>query len=114
MSTAQTFGLTSLHVAHPERFDELVQRYGELLDLVLEQRAYKVDHRISQSLRSMAEQLGLLRAGPRDLIEIHTTILKTKSAAAPPQEVQAYAEEGRITLLELMGYLVSYYGTLPA
>jgi hypothetical protein len=41
-------------------FDELVQHYGELLDLALEQRVYKVNYQLSESLRALGDQLGLM------------------------------------------------------
>ena len=57
----------------------------------------------------MAEELGLLKAGPRDVVEIHSTALKEKRHKVTPQKAQAYAEEGRLMALQLMGHLVSYY-----
>ena len=38
-------------------------RYGDLMDKALEQRAYKVEHDISERLRAIAEQIGFLKAG---------------------------------------------------
>ena len=35
-------------------------------------------------------------------------------AVSNPVKVQAYSEEGRLTALELMGHLVSYYRNLAA
>jgi DNA-binding response OmpR family regulator len=107
--TAQTFGLLPLRESLPDTFGELVQHYSDLMDLALEQRAYKVKHNISDSLRAIADQLGFLKCGPRDAVEIHTAAMKRKSNGATPQKVQAYVEEGRLRVLELMGYLVSYY-----
>ena len=57
----------------------------------------------------MGESMGFLKAGPRDVVEIHSTTLKRKSSQATPQKAQAYAEEGRLLVLELMGCLASYY-----
>ena len=107
--TAQTFGVAPLRIGLSDVFNELVQHYGDLMDLALERRAYKVEHNISAELRSLAERVGFLKAGPRDVVEIHTTALKEKSSEAATQKVQGYIEEGRLMVLELMGYLVSYY-----
>jgi hypothetical protein len=60
-------------------------------------------------MHDIADRLGFLRAGPRDVVDIHITALKEKSSGATPQKNKAYAEEGRIKVLELMGLLVSYY-----
>jgi DNA-binding response OmpR family regulator len=107
--TAQLFGVAPLRESVPEVFDELVQTYGDLIDLALEQRAYRVEHHISERLRSLAERVGFLRAGPRDVVEVHSNALKRKTHEAAPAKAQAYVEEGRLMVLELMGYLVSYY-----
>jgi PAS domain S-box-containing protein len=107
--TAQAFGLASLREGLPATFNQLVKRYGELIELALEQRAYKVNHNIPEELCLLAERLGFLKTGPRDVVEIHSKALKIKTKGASPQKAQAYAEEGRLLVLELMGYLASYY-----
>ncbi len=107
--TAEMFGLTSLRRGQPAAFAELAQQYETILDQTLEQRVYRVEYDTTAALRSMAEYPGNLSAGPRDVIELHTAVLRTKSATTTAQRAQAYAEEGHITALELMGYLVSYY-----
>ncbi len=93
----------------PDIFEELVQRYSDLIEQALEQRAYKVDNRLSHQLSIFAEQLGFLKAAPRDLVEIHTQVLKDKIRTAAPGKAQAYTKEGRFLLLELLGNLASYY-----
>jgi YesN/AraC family two-component response regulator len=98
-----------LHDRMPEVFQQFILRYEELLDLALDQRAFKVDHRLSDKLRALSKRLGQLRAGPRDLVEIHSKALKQKAAGSTPNRKQAAAEEGRLLLLELMGYLTTYY-----
>ena len=107
--TAETFGLVSMREGVPDIFNQLVQRWGELIDLALEQRAYKMEHNIPESIRAIAEQVGFFRAGPRDVVEIHTEALKTKTQKVPVVRAQAYVEEGRMMVLELMGYLTSFY-----
>ncbi len=46
------------------------------MDLASEQRAYKVDHNISEALRSMAEQIGFLKLSAHEVIEIHSATIK--------------------------------------
>ncbi|MBP0030172.1 response regulator [Roseofilum reptotaenium CS-1145] len=107
--TAKLFGLYLLRESSPEIFQEIVQEYGELMDLSMEQRAYRVEHNISEKLRNMGEQLGFLKASPRDVVDIHTQVLKEKTQQTNPVKAQAYVSEGRLMVLELMGYLASYY-----
>jgi PAS domain S-box-containing protein len=98
-----------LRAKFPEMFTELIELYAGVLDLALEQRAFKIKHDVSEELRDIAERLARLNAGPRDVVEIHLTTLKQKSKIANPMKAQAYAEEGRLVALELMGYLVWLY-----
>jgi len=106
---AQSFGLTLLRESLPDLFDELVQHYGDLLDLALEQRIYKVNNRLSENLRNLGDQLGFIKAGPRDVVQIHHAALLKKAANVTVSKSKAYIEEGRLIILELMGNLVSYY-----
>ena len=110
-TTAETFGLMPFHQASPDTFNQVVQHYGDLMDLALEQQAYKVEHDISGKLRTIAEELGSFKAGPRDVVELHSSALKIKTNAASHAKAQAYAEEGRMMVLQLMGHLASYYRT---
>jgi DNA-binding response OmpR family regulator len=106
---AQSLGLTSLRESLPDLFDELVQHYGDLLDQALEQRVYKVNYQLAESLRALGDQLGFIKAGPRDVVQIHHAALLIKAANVTVSKARAYIEEGRMLILELMGNLVSYY-----
>ncbi|MEG3436976.1 response regulator [Pannus brasiliensis CCIBt3594] len=107
--TAKMFGSESLRESVPDIYAQLVQEYGELLDLALEERSYKVEYNLSDRSRSIADKLGFLKASPRDVIDIHTTTLRNKSRDVPLARAQAYVVEGRLLVLELMGYLTSFY-----
>jgi DNA-binding NarL/FixJ family response regulator len=107
--TAQMFGLAPLRDALPEMFRELVGRYAELLEQSVEQRSYKVEHNITEGLRALVDQLGFLRAGPRDVVDLHATVMRRAVAEAPQARAHTYVEEGRLTVLELMGHLVLFY-----
>jgi hypothetical protein len=108
--TARTFGVLPLSESMPDIFRDLTERYAQVLDMALEQRTYKVQHPISRELRVVAERLGFARAGPRDVIDVHTHALRTKLGRGE-RVVHAYFDESRVLLLELMGYLASYYRT---
>lgn len=107
--TAQLFEAVSLHQNAPEIFTELVQSYAHLLDVAIEQRIYKVKQDRTALLNTLTEQLGFLKAGPRDILEIHTAALKEKTSYHTDKKNRLYFEEGRFLILELMGYLVSHY-----
>jgi DNA-binding response OmpR family regulator len=107
--TAQSFGLKPLSESLPATFNELVEQYIVQLELALEQGVYKINHNISDNLWMLSKELGILKARPQDIIDIHTSALKKKINGATPKLAQALAEEGRLQLLELMGYLTSFY-----
>lgn len=101
--------VASLRTALPQTFDELVGDYGRLLDRAVEQVVYHVDHGLDADVQRLARRAGELRAGPRDVVEIHATAIKAKEQEAGPQRMRLYAAEGQVRLLELMGHLVTFY-----
>ncbi len=107
--TARMFASSALKDSIPDVFVQLTTKYGELLDLSLEERAFKVDYDIADELRQLAAKLGFFKASPRDVVDLHTKALKEKCQNVKLAKVQAYVDEGRLRLLELMGYLTSYY-----
>ncbi|HSE99200.1 MAG TPA: response regulator [Blastocatellia bacterium] len=107
--TARLLGVLPLRESLPDVFGEIAESYADLLELSLQQRAYKVEYNISEGMHAIADRLGFLRAGPRDVVDIHLAALKKRSGDATSQKTKAYVEEGRVKVLELMGHLVSYY-----
>jgi DNA-binding response OmpR family regulator len=107
--TAGLYGSDPLRNALPDVFAELQDEYAATLDLAQEQLTYMVDHSVAERLRRVAGRLGFLKAGPRDVVELHYAVLKQKSANTPAPKLHAYLDEARVRLLELMGDLVSYY-----
>ncbi len=107
--TAQRFGAGPLRERLPDAFDALLLGYAGVLEHALEQRIYRVDHAVSAELGSLAEQLGTLQAGPRDVLDLHTRVLKRRLVTVSIEEAAGYTEEGRLLVLELMGHLVTYY-----
>ena len=98
----------SLKQRMPDVFAELKQRYEKLLDRFVEQKIYRVEYQLSGETNVLIEQLGYLQATPRDLIELHTAILKQKQTTNRKNN-KAFTIEGRYLLLELMGKLAAYY-----
>ncbi|MBF0336913.1 MAG: response regulator [Nitrospirae bacterium] len=107
--TAQMLGKLSLREGAGQIFQQTVSRYCELLEFAIEHRIYKTNHNVSEGLLAIAEQLGYLKAGPRDVVEIHSEAIKKKIEGINLFKSNLYIEEGRMILLELMGDLASYY-----
>lgn len=107
--TAQRFGVLPLRDSMPRQFEEMAAVYARIIADSVDQRNFKVDHKTSQALHDLADQLGSLSAGPRDVIDLHVTALKQRLDQADPREAAAIVEEGRLLVLEFMGHVVSYY-----
>jgi DNA-binding response OmpR family regulator len=107
--TATFMGIASLKESAPKEFARFESEYSEILDDTEEMRIYKVEHEISRRLRSLAQDLVMLRAGPRDIIEIHTSVINQKSEKMTSQRYGVYLDEGRLVVLELMGYVAALY-----
>lgn len=107
--TARMYSGSPLCEHAPGEFRAAVAEYFDLLEAAFEARLFKTPNDCSERLRGLGLQLGFLRAGPRDVVEIHTVALKKRMADAPGPKARAYLEEGRITVLELMGHLTGYY-----
>lgn len=88
---------------------KLTDRYINLLDLSVERQAYQVQPDISGALRAIAEELGSVGAGPREVVALHSQALRIKVEGLKSELKWAFMEEGRLMALQLMGYLASYY-----
>lgn len=107
--TSQIYSGRGLREAAPQEFNDMLMRYGRILESGVERRIYGEDGGRAEALRELSNELGFLRAGPRDVIEMHCAALRAKTEEAPPRKAHAYFEEGRLLVLELMGNLASYY-----
>ena len=108
--TAQLFGSVALHERVPQEYWKLFERYARLLDLALDRQTYRSETaNVSEELRAIAEQLGMLGAGAREVAELHARALKQRTKNATVAKAQALTSEGRLVSFELMGHLLSFY-----
>ena len=107
--TSQAFQLLPLAESVPDVFNSLTHEYERLLDKAVEVRTYRVDNPLSEKTRLLAEQLGAYNASPHDVVQLHSNALKAKVTKISYPKTQVYFEEGRLLVLELMGYLAAYY-----
>ena len=98
-----------LRAAFPDRFAELAREYGEILDRAVEQILQRRPVPLETRLQRLAGVAAELRAGPRDIVELHAAAMKQREAEHGPQRMKLYLAEGRVRLLELMGHLVTFY-----
>jgi sigma-B regulation protein RsbU (phosphoserine phosphatase) len=108
--TAQLFGATPLHQRVPLEHSDIVESYGTLLGTALHRKAYRGQGEgLSDDLRALAERLGDLGAGPREVTDVHARALRVAVRGSTAAKTQALLAEGRLLALELMGNLASYY-----
>ncbi len=107
--SARIFGQVDLRDALADRFDDLVAQYADLLELAMERTAFEGDYGVSDHLRDLAASLGAVGAGPRDVVQIHAKALESEAANRQGRSAPEFVHEARLVVLELMGYLVSYY-----
>ena len=107
--TEKALGIKSLREVSPGVFNEFAQKFENALKLIIENKLYKTNHNTTNELQTLASEFGTVRAGPKDVVEIYSTVLKRKINNSNLKASQTYLEDGRLMLLEVMGYLVNYY-----
>ena len=107
--TRRTYEVSALEDEDSDTFKHLLQVYRELVDSAMEQRIYRIEKDQKQSIMVLANELGFLKAGPQDLVRLHSSYYRGISESYNVKKLAAYHEEARIILLSVMGYLVTYY-----
>lgn len=109
--TTTALRMNTLRVGMPSLFEQLVDRYAQQLERAFEARLYREDHHdeITAALLAIACELAVVYAGPRDVVEVHTTSVKRMLASVSGPRATVYVEESRLLALELMGHLASRY-----
>ena len=107
--TASSLGLHPLSHTHADAYYHLVASMQKLLNLALEKSVYKINQDLSKQLREMAETFGHFQAGPKDLVQVYIQALQTVTQGKNPKMTRAYTHEGRLLLVEIMGYLAAFY-----
>jgi CheY-like chemotaxis protein len=107
--TSCIYGRRPLKETAPVLFGDMVERYIVLLDKAIERQIFKNQESSDDEIRRMAEEMGTLFAGPKDVLELHMQGLKRRCQAQPPSKLKALTDEGRFLMIELMGHLVSFY-----
>jgi PAS domain S-box-containing protein len=107
--TTKAYEVSVLQDNQSKVFKNMLNAYSELVEFAIQQRIYKLEGDNSIKQRMFANELGFLKAGPRDLVSIHTAFYKSLAEDANMKKLAVYHEEARIILLNIMGRLVSFY-----
>ncbi|MDQ7823312.1 MAG: response regulator [Candidatus Eremiobacteraeota bacterium] len=107
---SRVLGIADLSEALPGPFEELVNEYEASVRLAMDERFYRLDHNVASKLRELGDCLGMYRAGPRDVMDIHIHAMsKIIRESTTQQKFQTCIDEGRVALARLMGYLTLFY-----
>lgn len=106
--TARAFGFERLSEASPDTFESMISQYRDMIEQAVDSRRYKNERKPSQGLRVMAQRLGFLRAGPKDVVALHVEALRRIKVEKTGLSF-VVNEESRLMLIELMGNLLTYY-----
>jgi len=107
--TAQAFDLPDLWNTYPDEFDRFVEAYALILNDQIESRIFKMNNANSDKVKDLALRFGFLKAGPRDIINVHKEALKKIVSDTTALKTYYIKEESRILLLEVFGFLMMYY-----
>ncbi|MBF0602616.1 MAG: response regulator [Nitrospirae bacterium] len=106
---SRMLGIQELKGGYPDQFARIAAQLGEILDKLLQMRTHKVVFNISDDLKQISEELGFLRCGPRDVVDIYLATLELRETPGNPIKNESIHEECRYLAFELMGRLVSFY-----
>lgn len=109
---SQLVGNAPLRETLPDIFGQLVGRYWNLLEIVLEGERSDEGYDVRRELGEIGRQLGSLNVGPSDVVAIHADAFRQKIRDAKPQMAQAYIRESRLLIIELLSNLVTFYRNL--
>ena len=101
-------GIGPIKDRNPEAFVQTQDAYGDLLDRYMDFLRVKTD-KPRDLMEILVTRLGDLGATPRDMIDIHVGALDAAARKLKQSRVPAFASDGRLFALEMMGLLVEYY-----
>lgn len=102
-------GVAPLSESALDAIVEIRHEYDGVLVRALHERVFRTDDHVTPALRDLAARLFFLGAGPRDVTELHHAVLTARASAETPARLRGFIEAGRLTVLELMGHLVTAY-----
>lgn len=106
---AQMLGLQGLKEGYPDLFEQIVDRLAVAVGKLLRMRTHRVHFDLSAEMKQIAAELGFVRCGPRDVVDLYAAVLRKSEAPGNFDRNEAVHEECRYLAFELMGHLVSFY-----
>lgn len=107
--TARSFLAEPFQAALPDHFEDLVESYTSVISDARQERRVKVDLNVSGRLHEISEVLGIARAGPRDVVDLHMAAMKRHEGQLDREAFRIESREARFLLIEILGNLVTFY-----
>lgn len=107
--TAMLYNAVPLKTQYPESFQNILKEYDDILSDAIEERFFKVQQHLHEKLNHLSDNLGFLKAGAKDIIDIHRQCISVRFNKSNLKEQKVILEESRLLLIELMGNLINYY-----
>lgn len=107
--TASIYNSSYLNEKYPQIFERFKDKLTKILDLAIEARVFKINPNISKELFDFASELGFMRATPKDVIMIYKAAFPLIKNLNNAKKINLAKDESKIILIELIGYLATYY-----
>jgi DNA-binding NarL/FixJ family response regulator len=108
--TARMYDAGRLAEVSPALFARCRDRYADALEVAWRDLRYSGDDaHLDELVAGLAESLGGLGAGPRDVIDLHRSVISGRVDGVGRRQARALREEGRFLVLRVMGLLVDHY-----
>lgn len=107
--TGRMFNQGPIREMLPDAFSGFVARYIDVIRRSFESQTHKVRDNVSEAIRSLGDELGFLKATPRDVIDVHAAAVNLLTDSARHDRTEPLTEEARLIIIELMGYLATFY-----
>jgi len=98
-----------LNQTRPQEFGAAVADYAQQVIGRQQERGLRIGHDSGRALRSLAEELIVLDAAPRDVVEIHLLAVRALTRGKSKSRIQSLQAAAQSTLTELMGHLAGGY-----
>ncbi|MCX6277665.1 MAG: response regulator [Bacteroidetes bacterium] len=107
--TSLIYNAVSLKIQYPESFQNILKEYDSILNDAIEERFFRVEQHLHEKLNHLSNNLGFLKAGAKDIMDIHRECIIARINKANMKEQKVVLEESRLLLIELMGNMINYY-----
>lgn len=110
--SGRSFGSIPLRDRSPQAFLDLARQYELILARAPAARSFQQREQIADEMNAMADRLGVLNAGPRDVIDVHKMAIAKRLEGLSLGRARSAIDDARMLLLQLMGHLASFYRNL--